>query len=247
MQKAYDGYHRLGYWFLLLVPLVLIGFYKTYFSVILEPKAAIVHIHFLLMALWVLTIMVQPLLIVYKKIRLHRLVGRFSYFLVPALLFAAFLMLRYSYFNFLSENAINFPDHRQLLREVAAYEAIAVVYLLWLFIFYSLGIFHRHHSRIHARYMLAAAFTMLGPTIDRIWYFVVGIQKFPGNLPVETCSFLIADTLLVAFLIRDYRNRRNVKPLWTALTIYVLSQVLFLTVTRTDAFASFFAFIMNYK
>lgn len=53
MQKADNFYYNLGYWFLLLVVLVFAGFYTSYFAVFFQPTAPIIHIHFILMVLWI--------------------------------------------------------------------------------------------------------------------------------------------------------------------------------------------------
>lgn len=65
--KSYALYPNLGYWFLLIILLVFGGFYHTYFSVFFKPKAIIIHVHFGLMAAWVVMLIVQPFLIKYKK------------------------------------------------------------------------------------------------------------------------------------------------------------------------------------
>jgi hypothetical protein len=100
MPKSYDVYRNLGYWFLLLIALVFAGFYTTYFSVFLQPKASIIHVHFTLMALWIAMLITQPFLIKYSKLAIHRMLGKTSYVLVPLALVSSFLMVRYSYYHF---------------------------------------------------------------------------------------------------------------------------------------------------
>lgn len=48
MQKAYNLYYNLGYWFLLFIVLVVAGFYTSYFSVFFQPTAPLIHVHFTL-------------------------------------------------------------------------------------------------------------------------------------------------------------------------------------------------------
>jgi uncharacterized membrane protein len=99
MHKSYNVYYNLGYWFLLLIVLVFAGFYPSYFSTFFEPKSSILHIHFTLMTLWVAMLITQPFLIKYKKLAIHRMLGKISYVLVPLVLASAFFMIRYSYYN----------------------------------------------------------------------------------------------------------------------------------------------------
>ena len=134
MQKAFIFYQNSGYWFLLLMPLVLIGFYPTYFAVLLKPTPSIIHLHFSLMAMWVAMLIVQPFLYKYKKLRLHRAIGKVSYVLVPLLLITAYFMIRFSYYRFIGDMEQRIStgslqaDHHQVLKEAASYEAIAFLY-----------------------------------------------------------------------------------------------------------------------
>ena len=95
MQKSYNVYYNLGYWFLLLIVLVFMGFYTSYFSVFFQPKAPIIHIHFTLMVLWIAMLITQPFLIKYKRVAIHRMLGKISYVLVPLVSASAFLMIRF--------------------------------------------------------------------------------------------------------------------------------------------------------
>ena len=68
MKKTYNVYYNLGYWFLLLIVLVIGGFYTSYFQVFFEPTHPLIHLHFTLMAIWIAMLIVQPFLIKYKKL-----------------------------------------------------------------------------------------------------------------------------------------------------------------------------------
>ena len=91
MQKIHNLYYNQGYWFLLLIVLVIARFYTSCFAVFFQPHASIIHIHFMLMVLWIAMLITQPFLIKYKKLALHRMLGKISYILVPLALTSAFL------------------------------------------------------------------------------------------------------------------------------------------------------------
>jgi hypothetical protein len=250
MQKSFK-YHDLGYWFLLFVLLVFAGFYTSYFSILLQPKPAIIHIHFTLMALWIAMLITQPFLIKFKKLAIHRLLGKISYVLVPLVLSSGFLMIRYSYYHFidgLQQQTVEGQDQfskDQILQQAAVYEAIAFLYFTWFLLFYSLGVYNRRRTPVHSRYMLATALTLLGPTVDRIMFFVFKLEKLPGSIPIESVSFFIADVLLTILLLKDYKNKRPTKTLWTCLLIYLTGQLLYFTVPGTDLWQQFVTFIMK--
>jgi len=251
MEKPFEGLQRHAYWFLLLIPLVAAGFYKTYFLVLLEPTDSLIHLHFILMALFVAMLIVQPFLIRYQKFRLHRMIGRISYILVPLLLGSIFLMIRFSYFRFIDDlnNKIQQGTiqltPKQVLKEAAIFEAIGFVYMGLLAIFYGLAIYNRRNAHVHSRYMIAAALTMLGPTVDRIIFFNTGLEKIAGFIRIETIAFLIADIILAALLIRDYRNNQSTRALWVSLIFFVTIQVMYFVFRKSDGWAGFVTFVMN--
>ena len=60
MQKSYSAYINLGYWGLVLIVLAFLGFYASYIVVIFQPKASIIHIHFVLLTLWMIMLCGMP-------------------------------------------------------------------------------------------------------------------------------------------------------------------------------------------
>lgn len=251
MQKSYTFYHNTGFWFLLLIPLVALGFYPTYFSVFLKPTPTLVHFHFTLMAIWIVILMLQPFLYRYNKLALHRTVGKLTYVLVPMLLVTAFLMIRFSYYRMIGDLTLQSAqgtislDHNQILNETASYETIAFIYFTWLAVLYSLAIYYRKQSPIHARFMVATALTMMGPTVDRIVYALVKSGKIAGNIPIESVAFSIVDITLALLLWNDYRKGRSTRAFLTSLLIFLGGQIFFLMFQNNSTWQSFVNMIMK--
>ena len=251
LQKSTNFYYNLGYWFLLLIVLVFGGFYTTYFSIILKPKPSIIHIHFTLMALWIIMLITQPFLIKYKKVYWHRLLGRISYVLVPLLLASCFLMLRYSYYNGLTflqqqvqQGSLNLSKEG-ILAQAARDQSIVFYYMLTFITFYALAIINRKKSFIHSRYMLATSLALLGPTVDRIIFIPFGLQELPGGITVMAAALSIADLILATLLIKDYREGKPTKTLWICLIITLFAQILYFTVPYTPIWEPFVTFLMQ--
>lgn len=248
MQKTYNLYYNLGYWFLLLIVLVIAGFYSSYFTVFFEPKEPILHIHFTLMTLWIAVLIAQPFLIKYRKLSVHRTIGKISYVLFPLVLISAFLMIRYSYYsgiNDLNQKAaqgLNQFNNGQILQQVATNLAIAFFYFFLFALFYILAVINKRKSAIHSRYMLASALTLLGPTVDRIVFFNL---KLPAYITYELPTLIIIDILLALLLFKDYKDKRSTKTLWTCLLIYITGQVLYFTILYTAAWQQAVTFIMK--
>jgi hypothetical protein len=87
----FDGekYKYLGYFFLLLIPLIFAGFYKSYFEPFPNFNKNInvfVHLHAFIASIWILILIVQPFLILKKKYSVHRTIGKLSYIIFPLLI-----------------------------------------------------------------------------------------------------------------------------------------------------------------
>jgi hypothetical protein len=248
MQKVYNLYNNLGYWFLLLIVLVFAGFYTSYFAVFFQPTAPVIHIHFVLMVLWIAMLITQPFLIKYKKLSIHRMLGKISYVLVPLVLISAFLMIRYSYYNLINDlqqkaaQGLNQFNNGQILQQAATNVAIAFFYFFMFALFYSLAVINKRKSAIHSRYMMATALTLLGPTVDRIVFFNL---KLPTYITYELPTLIIIDILLALLLFKDYKDKRPTKTLWICLLIYITGQVLYFTIPYTSGWQHFVTLIMK--
>lgn len=251
MQKTFSTYYNLGYWGLLLIALAFIGFYASYLSVIFQPKASIIHIHFVLLTLWMIMLVTQPFLIKYKKQSLHRTLGKISYFLVPLVWISSFLMIRFTYYrdiDQLSQDAaqgLNNFNHNQILQQAAEFKALPFIWLLWFFVFYTLAIINRRKTGIHARYMVATALSLLGPIIDRIVFNLEFLEKLGTYIPLLSIAFLLADFVIASLLVKDYKNKLPTKTLWTSLFILIIGQVLYFTLSDTDGWQYLMTFMMN--
>lgn len=243
MQTKQFTYHNLGYWFLLFTVLVFAGFYHTYFVKLLDIKTPIIHIHFLLMGLWISMLITQPFLIKYKKLATHRLLGKVSYVLVPLVLLSAWLLAKSEYHRKiarLTEAAsagLNNLSEFEILKTASTNPA-AIVALILFALFYSLAIRHRKQSAKHSRYMLATALILLGPTVDRIIFINLGINRLLGSSPYFV-SMLMIDLILVIFICLDFKNKRETKTLAYCLLIFVVSQLAFYILPTFDWWAVF--------
>jgi len=97
MEKTLQN--RLLYFFVAIFIITNLGFYKTYLIHFPTFKgfAAVYHIHGMLSMAWILMLIGQAYLIRAKKYDLHRLVGKFSYVIMPLFLASVFYAAKESY------------------------------------------------------------------------------------------------------------------------------------------------------
>ena len=192
--KMEKKYRHLGYFFLLLIPLVFFGFYKTYFiqfPSFRNVKHNYIHVHAAFATIWVTLIIVQPFLIVKKKISWHRKLGRLSYFIFP-LLILSFIPSVINKLNSDTPKVVFFPIGDGTL----------------LVLFYSLAIYFRRKSSIHMRYMIAAALVLFGPTVGRILPILLGFS----DLATQNIQFAIIQSILLALVFFDIKNKKRYFP-----------------------------------
>jgi hypothetical protein len=206
MEKSY---RNLGYFFLLLIPLIFLGFYKTYivqFPTFEKVKHTFIHIHAGIATVWVTLIIVQPFFIVNKKLAWHRKLGKLSYFIFPS------LMLSFI------PSIIN-----NLNSDTPRYAFFAIGDGSLLILFYYLAIKYRKKSSLHMRYMIAAAMVLLGPTVGRILPNIFGFS----DLATQNIQFTIIQSILIALIIFDISNRKKYYPYLIAIAGWCVHQSVF--------------------
>jgi len=221
--------NKSAFHFIALLLLAIVGFWETYFSQILNDHSRYIHFHAATMMLWMLMLISQSFLIRYKKYSLHRLLGKFSYFLVPVLTVSLIL---------LAHSQITIYDYGLSYRRL--YLLFLQLSLLVIFLIaYSMAILYRHSAAYHARYMICTSLTLIDPAIARI---SIDIPTLPFRYQFVT--FGIVDLILVSliFLERKQKQGRSVFPVM--LGVFLLFQLLNLSWTDSqtwDSFALWFA------
>lgn len=206
---------------LLLIPITFLGFYPTYYSTFDAPT--IIHIHGTLMALWLMTGLLQPWLIKSQQFKWHRQVGRFSYILMPAVLLCGYFVLQHGYQDVLGGKIVApteyYPTGADARTKAADFVVIGSVYFIWLLCYYLLGIYFRKQVQAHATFMLAATLTILGPAGDRLVGHICDALGWKFNAIAENFTFGIVFVVFATLL--RFHHRKNL-ALWPAITVLIL-------------------------
>ena len=206
MEKAYN---KLGYFLLLLIPLTFLGFYKTYFIQFPSFEKSItifIHLHAIIASIWILLLIVQPLLIINRKYKLHRKIGKLSYIFFPILILSFVpQMIR-----------IKNSDVPQFLFFPLADSVLVIL-------FYSLAIYYRKNASHHMRYFIGTATVFLGPTIGRIGPHIFAWSENT----TQNVQYGIIYLILIGLIFYDKRNKKNYRPYLLILTMWVIHQITF--------------------
>ncbi len=207
-QKSH--FYFIGFSFLMLV-----AFWLSYFSKLLDQENYRMHLHGSIMILWCVLLISQAYLIRAKKFKLHRIFGKASYFLVALIAFSTIDLFKFR----LSE-----------LSQLSAGDYLAtssVLMALFTFlIFYGLAIYYKKKLTIHARFMICTVFALFTAVIDRILYFYFPfVGQFMPNVdgPVmQVVGLTLGDILLVLLSIWDWRSHRRFDVFPIALAIHLV-------------------------
>lgn len=153
------NFNRFGLYFCGLVPLVLLGFWKTYFSKFFGDTSSLtgyVHFHAIVMTGWVTLLIAQPMLIKQKKLKIHRLLGKVSYFLMPLILVSMLLLIHKG------------GNLRPIEERTFVNALIPLIGPIVIGFCYVVAILNRKNTAIHARAMVGTGLALLDPTLMRI-------------------------------------------------------------------------------
>ena len=204
------GYKNLGFALLLLIPVTIFGFLKSYLSDFPDFKknpGEAIHFHFAVSAIWILLFIIQPILIRYKKFALHKALGKLSYLLF-VLLMISFIPL------FIEQMGYGYLP----LTILTASDIISVT------LFYGLAIYYKRNIPVHLRYMIVLAIIFALPAIGRIFMNWLGFSLIENMI----YGYLILIFIFTGLIIFDNRKGKNFKPYVLGVVFFTLKQLVFM-------------------
>lgn len=205
-------YYNAGYFFLILALFVFAGFYKPYFSLMPQFKKSttfIVHFHAVVLSTWVILLIVQPLLIRYKKLRIHRLLGKFTYVLVPLIVFSWVGMVLKAIAEIAGDTT-----WLAIFQEVYLPVMDAALFL----IFYISAVRRKKNIQLHSLYMIATGLIFINPGLSRAGYYLLNLS-FPVS---ETATVLFIDLIVIGLIFYLKSLKVDYKPLGKVLSLFLI-------------------------
>ena len=192
----------------------IVGFHKTYVIYFPQFKAFQweQHFHGVMLMSWFFMLIIQPLLIRYKKNTIHRNLGKVSYLLAPLVCYSIFLVTRMLY----NREITNRPE-ASVLGQLSL--DIPTIFIFGLF--FALAMINRKDSSVHMRYMIATSLLMIGPGLGRALIIFGGIP-FPLSIHIV---YSISEIIAVLFLVNDIRKANNIKPFLTITIILFINHL----------------------
>ena len=189
----------------LVLLLVFAGFAQSYYLKRLfgaDALSVLLHIHGLVMTLWILLFMLQVRLIATHKLALHRRVGMWGMGLALLVMVIGIA------------TAVDSARRAQAAPGGLSFLATSLGGLFVFVALVVLGLIYRRQRDFHSRFMLLANLSILAPAIARIPLDV--IER--GGL---TLIFILKDVCVLAFVFYDVASTRRLHPatVWASLFI----------------------------
>ncbi len=182
-----------SWWALALFVAALAAFWKPYLSQ-LDRAEAVVHLHAILMTLWIGLLALQPQLIARERRALHRRIGRYTYVLAPLIILAGLSLWHI--------RTLQVPADRLDAAAPSLYLGFGAT--LNFAVFYALGIRHRRVAPVHGRYLLATLVPMVDPVTARLLGFYG--PPLESDLAYAMPAWLIVTGVVGALAWRDSRS-----------------------------------------
>jgi hypothetical protein len=236
--------YRLSARFLLvfLVCMVL-AFWPSYFARLFEQPNLRFHAHGIALTLWCVLLVAQPQLLRSGRRGAHRMLGKASYALAPALVAITLSFVHYRVGGGIA------PGARLTSRDLY-FLALTLNALAAFGVLYALAIYYRRDAQAHGRYMLCTVFPLFTPVTDRLIaarapQLLAYVPHVGGSPLVQVAGFLLADLILIALSLWDWRvnQRTNVFPF--ALAVLLVYHASVLTLPFAPPWGTFCAWFLG--
>lgn len=203
------------------------GFWPSYLSRVNQESNLHVHLHGVAMALWCLLLITQGYLIRSDYRPAHRLVGTFSFILVPVIVFSTLSLAHFGV-----QEGGKAPS-TEILYFLYVQLSLLVVFVLA----YVLAIANRRTPSIHAGYMVCTALTLVDPILARLLYNHLGVT--PPLMQLLTYAFI--DLILLWLIVWGRRQPRPVTLFPAMLAVFVVTQIPTFFLSKTPVWRAFAA------
>jgi len=224
------GYKNIVYFFGVIAAITFIGFYKKYFSLAPDFPGLknIHHFHALALTTWLTMLIVQPILIANSKMTAHRVIGKFSYLLVPILFISMLLAYHNQYLRFVSEG----KSELETLAFVFSPATDAIPFV----VFYLLAIFNKRETAKHMRYMICTGIVVGGPGLARIFMTWINMDIFAAIGLMTLITLLVFVGLIIYDRVK--KKQFGINPFTIAFIIWLIPNILIIFFPNTTLWQS---------
>jgi len=221
MEKSYKN---IAYFFLLIFVVIIIGFLKTYFGLLFKKNDldAAMHFHGIVLTLWFGLLIIQPILIQKRQFNLHRLIGKFSYILVPIIIYSMIIITKHMYIR---EGTTTMTEKEKLADLFLPLSQMIVFAIL-----YILAMVNKSKTPLHLRYIITSTLALLAPGLERIPIYWFAQPEQQSTL----FAFIITDLIVIGLIFYDRKNNKKYNAYTISLGLLIFAHICYLLVPMTN-------------
>lgn len=236
-------YRHSARFFVLFLVLMVWAFWPSYFTRLFEQPSVWFHAHGIVLTLWIVLLVVQAQLIRTQRRPWHRQLGKSSYVLAPAV-----VVITTAFVHYRLAGALRGAE--QLPAMALHFMALTLVAIAVFAAFFALAIYYRREPQMHARWMICTVFPLFTPVTDRLigghlQSLIALMPRIEGNPIPPAAGFALADVLLIALALWDWRANRRVSVFPVALAVLLVYHVGVLTLHRVPLWNSFCVWFLS--
>lgn len=186
-----NTYKNIGYFFVVLLGFVVLGFYKTYFIHFPTFKEVntVKQFHGAMLFSWFVLLIVQPFLLRYRKYKAHRMLGKFAYILVPMVMVSIFMVSKQKYLT--NYNVVPMEENIGDL-------AMNIPSIFYFALLFTLAMVYKKNGPYHMRFMIANALFIFSPGFGRA-FIIYGGVTFSQSVVIAITMIEIITLILLLF------------------------------------------------
>jgi hypothetical protein len=219
------------------------AFWPSYFARLFEQPDFRFHLHGVALTLWCVMLVLQAQLIRTQRRALHKQIGKLSYVLAPAV-----IAITIGFVHYRMAGAV--PSMGRLPSGALHSLALMLNAVAAFALFYGLAIYYRRDWQRHARWMLCTVFPLFTPVTDRLIAahapsLIALMPRIEGRPILPVAGFLLADLILGALALWDWRANKRTDVFPIALGAMLLYHVSVLTLHRVPAWHAFCSWFLS--
>ena len=220
--------YRRPHWpLIVLLPITLIAFWPGYLMR-LDDSPWQVHFHGITGTAWILLLIGQSVLASRRRFDWHRRLGKATYVLAPMVLLGGFMVL-YTLGDRMHAESVS-PFIETFGYRLAFIDLVGNLYFAAAVI---LALVYKRDIALHSRLMLSSVIPLLYAIFSRLY-------EFGSFWTVTYVSFLTAEAIVLALIVRDHRLGGVRLPWVLALVVLLLQHAMFRPVGDMAAWQAVF-------
>ena len=229
-------YRHSAKFFVVFLVAMVAAFWPSYFTRLFQQPSFWFHAHGIALTLWCVLLVVQAQLIRTQRRAWHKQLGKSSFVLAPAVVGITTAFVHYRLAGALT-GVVQLPV--MALHSLALMLLAIVVFA----VFFALAIYFRREPQVHARWMVCTVFPLFTPVTDRLigahfQSLIAWLPRIDGNPILPTVGFALADLIVVALALWDWRANRRIGVFPVALAVLLVYHVGVLTLHRVPLWNS---------